>query len=181
MLTVYVAPRAGLGVHAHDVFRTTRADERPTTLILAHELVELSLQARRADKPTLRILRLEHVAVRHGDLDETVRQVSVERVPLLAGVRAVRKDSLNKQHVRHGIADGLVDKFCQAKQMLQACRVRGRARLVRAQCLEARGRKKHGAVPVRLEVDADGEVLRRVVQVLDACRDAPHRNALVNA
>src|SRR5258708_880999 len=107
-LTVRLSPRQCLSVHSDHVLRPTWSHKRPSLRVLVHQVGELRLQA-------LGTLQLplgapgpghERAAIGHADLDEAVREVGVERVPLLAAGRLVREHDLDEEHVRERDADG---------------------------------------------------------------------------
>ena len=111
----------------------------------------------------------ERAAIGHADFHKPVRQVRVQRVPLLPPIRLVREDDLDQQHVRKRIADGLVDHVDYGEEVLEAglLRWRTRKRFVRvANVLEGLIGKEDCAVSVRLEVNANCVFLGGMVQVL---------------
>lgn len=170
--TIGQLPARRLGVHPHAVLRPTRPDERPSSRVLGDDEVNNALQARRRLDLPLGVGRAERMAVLHKDLDEPVREVDVRLIPFERTPRAMKEDRLDEEHVREGVSDSLVDELGDGEQVGEAGLVRGRGR--RGGRDEGRrfAREEDGSVPVGFKVDANVVGRCRVVEVLDAGRDA---------
>lgn len=117
---------------------------------------------------------LEEVLVADLDADEAVRQVLVRHGPVTEGPTLVGEDDLDHQHIGDGVADGLVDEVGEGGQDLERVLLGRGLRRLRLERLDGVLREQHRPVAVRLEVHADVERARGVVQVLHPRRRAHH-------
>ncbi|KND90179.1 hypothetical protein TOPH_05174 [Tolypocladium ophioglossoides CBS 100239] len=110
---------------------------------------------------------LEEVLVTDLDAHEAVREVRVGHGPVLESPSLVGEDDLDHEHVGDGVADGLVDEITNGGERLEGVLLCGRLRLLRPEDAHRLLGEDDGAVAVGLEVDANVELARGVVQMLD--------------
>jgi hypothetical protein len=111
-------------VHSHYIFCPRGPHERPPSLVLRHQSVDLRLQALGGDAPSLGVGRRDHGAILHRHLHQAVGEVGVGAFPLLDVPPFRVQDRFDQQHVGDGVPHGLVDQVDQVQQGL-----RGRATL----------------------------------------------------
>lgn len=167
-----------LGVNPNAVFRATRSNERPPTLILPNLRIDLGLGSPWRDEFPLSILRDKGVAIGHVDLDESVRQIEVARIPFFWSPTTVNEDRANEEKVRDSVPDGLVDEEREVSEMRKGRRLGRRLGLVRRKQREERRREEDGAMSVGFKVHANVVFFGGVVEMLDAGGDARDRKTL---
>mmetsp|Transcript_28731 Transcript_28731/g.62941 ORF Transcript_28731/g.62941 Transcript_28731/m.62941 type:complete len:429 (+) Transcript_28731:216-1502(+) len=168
--------RRGLGIHSHHILRARGSHKGAAALVPRNGLVDERLQSCGRLHLGLRVHRLDHRAVRHLHLELTGGEVGVEGGPVGEAPLAVGEDGLHHKHAAEGVPHRLVHHLPKRPQRHQR-RLRRSLGWIRRQ-RSTRGLhrvhegilEKYRAVAVGLKVDADVEVLSRLVQMLHARR-----------
>lgn len=119
-----------LSVDANDILSATGPDERPASIVSVAEIFDLFLNTRGADEAAFCVFSLESVPVGDMDLDKTVRQIRVQRVPFNRGVGFVSEDDLDEEQIRQGVSHSLVDELSEVCKMFDSSVLRRARRFV---------------------------------------------------
>ena len=171
LLTISFGPRQRFGIHSDYVLRPTWSDKRPSFGVLVHQVVKPRLQSIGTGQLPFRAPGLSHerAPIGYANLHKPIRQICVQRIPLFASVRLVSEDDLDEQDIGEGIADCLVDHVDYSEEVLETGLLgwRARKRFIHfANVLEGLIGKEDRAVSVGFKVNANGILLRGMVQVL---------------
>ncbi|PNY27137.1 Uncharacterized protein TCAP_02931 [Tolypocladium capitatum] len=164
---VRFGPGRRLGIHAAGVLGAAGAGKGASAGVLPNDVVDLVLCAGRVAEAALGVGGLEEVLVANLDAHETVGEVGVGHGPILESPPLVGEDDLYHEHVGDGVADGLVDEITNGGERLEGILLCGGLRLLLPEDAHRLLGEDDGAVAVGLEVDANIELARRVVQMLD--------------
>ena len=179
--TISLRLGTSLRIYSDNILGATGSDKGPTVLILPHQLVDLGLQHGRAGQFSFRILGLEHIPVRDLDLDQSIGEVNVQRIPLYATVRFVGENHLDEQRVRDGIADSLVDQVVQIQQVGESGQLRRDFWLVLAHQLLRLWGEQHRSMAIRLKVNTNIIVFCGVMKVFDSSWNTFHWQTLAQS
>lgn len=161
-----------LGIDTDNILSTGGTHKRTSVPELEHNSINSILESCRLDKLALGVDSLEDGAVLDNNLDKTVGEVGVGLVPDLGGPLTLGQDGLDKEEVREGIADGLVDDLGEGAEGSDGNSLGWGRALGRVDGLESRGAKDDGAVSVGLKVNSDIVLQSLMMQVLDSGGDA---------
>ena len=107
------------GVDTDSILSTACTGEAAALVVSGLQGLDLGLEACRGFQLALSVISLENGAVLDLDAHKTGRQVGVGSQPFLGRPALVGEDSLNKEHVRQGITDSLVDQIRQSLEGFQ--------------------------------------------------------------